>query len=411
MAKNIWYVSKYANILKYGANTRQSYFCEQFAEQGFNVRLIVSNSSHLYESLPTFSKSHFDETASGYHVTWVNSVFKGSASSFKRILSWFVFELGVILMAFRKKYEKPDVIIASSLSLLTVLSGFFYKKFFGAVFIFEVRDIWPKSIVDIKGVSNSKLLIRVLRQVEHLGYKHADHIVGTMPGLKEHVQKEVGLGSKVSFIPQGVDLSFYDNCLEPLNDSFWKQFFPSGKIVVTYTGSFGEANGLEFIVQAAKLLEAESSNIHFLMVGDGYLKEALMSKASGLSNMSFAPAVKKTQVNAILEKSDILIASVLDRPIYEYGISLNKFIDYMYAKKPIVCMFSGHPSLINESGCGFFTPSEDARVFASKILTVANLPESERVAMGMNGYRYLLENMTYPTLTKKYMELFDEASI
>lgn len=403
--KNIWYISKYANIKKYGADTRQANFCSEFAKAEYNVRLITSNSSHLYNYLPKFKSRYLDMRDNGFNVTWVNTLKYSNATSIKRILSWLWFEFFVLMMAFHKKYEKPDVVIVSSLSLFTVLTGCFYRRFYKAKFIFEVRDIWPQTLIDLKGFSSKHPLIWFLRKIERLGYKHSDAIVGTMPGLKLHVENEVGLGSKVHCIPQGVSLDFYKNNQESLSQQYSDEFIPKDKFIVTYTGTFGQANALEYIVEAAKLLKY-SNKIHFLLVGDGYLKEDLVDSAKELSNVTFAPKIAKEQVQYLLSLSDLLVASVRDEKIYKYGMSLNKFIDYMYAKKPIVCMYSGYPSMINEAKCGEFTPAENSSLFAKTIQRYASMKQSERTLIGQNGYNFLINERDFQTLCKKYKDLF-----
>lgn len=407
MKKNVWYISKYANVNAYGADTRQASFCKEFAKAGHNVRLITSNSSHLYSTLPVFKSRYKDMENDGYKVTWVNTLKYSKATSIKRILSWVWFEFFVLIMAFRKQYEKPDVVIASSLSILSVLSGCFYKRFYNAKFIFEVRDIWPQTLIDLKGFSHNHPLIWFLSKVEKLGYKYADSIVGTMPGLKDHVENEVGLGSKVVSIPQGVNLDFYTENQQELSSDFIVNYIPKNKFIVTYTGTMGDANALEYIVSAAKVLQSEQLvNVHFLLVGDGYLKEQLIEQARGINNITFAPAIKKEQVQHVLGLSNILVASVRNEKIYRYGISLNKFIDYMYAKKPVICMFSGYPSMINEANSGEFTPAEDVQSFVDAIKKYQKMSAAELNELGGNGHRFLVEQRVFSTLGNKFMELF-----
>jgi glycosyltransferase involved in cell wall biosynthesis len=408
-SKTIWYVSKYANVKKYGANTRQANFCSEFKKAGYDVRLITSNSSHLFSGLPNFKGRYYDITSESVNVTWVNTIKYSKAASIKRILSWLWFDFFVLMMAFNKKYEKPDIVIASSLSLFTVLTGCFYKKFYKSKFIFEVRDIWPQTLIDLKGFSPKHPLVWLLRKVELFGYQYSDVVVGTMPGLKFHVENEFGLGSKVHCIPQGVNLSFYRNNQENLSPEYIEQYIPNNKFIVTYTGTFGEANALQYIVEAAKKLE-HLSNIHFLLVGDGYLKEDLINSSKGLSNITFAPKIFKEQVQHLLSLSDLLVASVRDEKIYKYGISLNKFVDYMYAKKPIVCMYSGYPSMINEAECGEFTNAEDSDTFARVIKKYQSMTPFNRKVLGERGYEFLIHERSFEALSKKYMELFNETA-
>lgn len=405
MRKKIWVIAKYANIKKFGADSRQASLCKEFADAGHQVKMVVSNSSHLHKKLPRFSRRYFEMENDGYQVTWVDTIKYTHATSLMRIISWLWFEFFVMKLAFKKGVEKPDVVIASSLSLFSVLSGCFYKKIFKAKFIFEVRDIWPDSLVQLKNMSNKHPFIWLLRKVERLGYRYSDKIVGTMPGLHLHVEQEVGLGEKVEFIPQGVNLDFYKESQMVLENDFVSKYIPQNKFLVTYAGTLGSANAIEYIVDAAKLLQS-NTDVCFLIVGEGYMKQKLIEQAKGLSNIIFAPAIKKEQVQALLSYSDLLVASVRDEAIYRYGISLNKFIDYMYAKKPIVCMFSGYPSMLNEAQCGEFTPSEDSITFVEAINKYKMFSGEKLNSIGTNGYSYLIKSRSFDILARKYMELF-----
>ena len=409
--KNIWYISKYANIQPYGADTRQASFCKEFAKQ-HNTRLITSNSSHLYSSLPDIDGRYKDVDYENVEVTWVNTIKYSKATSVKRILSWIWFEVFVILMAFRKRYEKPDVVIASSLSLFSVLSGAFYKKFYKAKFIFEVRDIWPQTLIDLKGISPKHPIVWLLRKFERLGYKYADKIVGTMPNLAEHVEKELQLGHKVEFIPQGVNLSFYEDSQQSVEQDYIDQYIPKDKFIVTYAGTLGVAYALDKVIEAAKMLQQQGdTRVHFVFLGNGIEKQKLQSLSEQLTNVTFAPRVKKEQVLSVLKLSDVLLHSFKMEPVFEYGISPNKFVDYMYAKKPIVCMFSGFPSMLNEANCGEFIPSEDSSALRDTLLRYASLSQQERDEMGENGYQFLVEQRNFEVLSDKYLSMiFDNYS-
>jgi glycosyltransferase involved in cell wall biosynthesis len=406
MNKTVWYISKYANTKKFGAETRQSAFCKVFADKGFDVKLITSNSSHLYASLPKFNGRYFDEESENFDVTWINTPQYHKATSIKRMLSWFWFEFFVMTLMFRKKSQKPDVVIASSLSILSVLSGSFYKLFFKSKFIFEVRDIWPQTLIDLKGMSKNHPLILFLSFIEKLGYKYADEVVGTMPGLSAHVKNVIGRSSNVHFIPQGVSLDFYQKEQERVSVEYIEQYLPEDKFIVTYAGTMGVANALSYIIEAAKILDTKNNNIHFLFVGSGREEGVLKQQAKGLSNVTFAPKVSKAQVQSVLSLSDVLVASVKNETVYQFGISLNKFIDYMYAKRPVICMFSGFPSMINEANCGEFITSEDPESLATTLLKYELMEKVDLDKLGDNGHKFLVEKRSFDVLSDQYIGLF-----
>lgn len=121
------------------------------------------------------------------------------SASYKRILSWFAFEWHLYFLD-RRRLERPDVVIISSLSLLTILYGVFLKRLYGCKLVFEVRDIYPLTLTEELGISACNPLVLLLKFVEKLGYRRADLIVGTMPNLRSHVQKVLGYTKDVFFL-------------------------------------------------------------------------------------------------------------------------------------------------------------------------------------------------------------------
>ncbi len=130
---------------------------------------------------------------------------KYSASrSIRRILSWVHFEWRLLRLP-ANLLPRPDAIIVSSLSLLTVLSGLRLRRRYRSRLIFEVRDIWPLTLTEAGGFSPRSPLVLGLGAIEKLGYRRADAIVGTMPNLRQHVEEVTGSSKPTYCVPMGVD--------------------------------------------------------------------------------------------------------------------------------------------------------------------------------------------------------------
>jgi hypothetical protein len=83
----------------------------------------------------------------------------------------------------------------------------------------------------------------------------------------------------------------------------------------------------------------------------------------------------------------------------------------MYAKKPIVCMFSGYPSMLNEANCGEFIPSENSRVLADTVIKYSEMSVFELKILGENGYEFLVQSRNVVKLSKQYIRLFNEKTL
>lgn len=399
---NIWIICKYASPDKYFFGTRHFYLAKEWSKEGYDVTIFTSNSSHLTDRLPKFKGKKKIEYIHKVRAIWLNTIDVKKSNSISRILSWLHFEWQFFTLS-KASIPKPDVIIVSSLSILSIISGLFYSKKFKTKFILEIRDIWPLSAIELGKFSKYNFFILFLSFIENLGYKYADYIVGTMPNLKEHIENKLKREvTNCLCIPQGINLEFYHKKTYQKHNI--NHILPENKFIIAYAGTLNRNNPIDILLQVAKELEAESK-LFFLILGDGDQKKRLMDEYDCLTNVKFTGKVEKTQVNAIL-KNVSLCFDAIDSQIAKFGISRNKWIDYMYAARPIICSYSGFKSMINEAHCGSFVPFGDIEGLKNEILKYMNLPNSEIELIGKNGREFLLKNRTFDKLANDYAKLF-----
>ena len=139
--KTIWCISKYASPPTYGVGSRLFYICREFTKMGLNVLLISSDSNHLScypKSDKVYNSEKFDKMS---HI-WIKTLKYSRSASIRRLLSWLDFEFKLFSLKI-SDFEKPDVVIISSLSILTIIYGIFIKKKYDCKLVFEIRDIYP----------------------------------------------------------------------------------------------------------------------------------------------------------------------------------------------------------------------------------------------------------------------------
>jgi glycosyltransferase involved in cell wall biosynthesis len=397
----VWYVSKYVAPKSLASGSRGFLIMREISRMGHKVVIITSDSNHL-ASPPVLHQSYELQQIDDLQLWWIRTLKFKIAKSLRRILSWLDFEWKLWRMP-KGHLPKPDAIVVSSLSLLTILNGFLLRRRFHCRLIFEIRDIWPLTIVEEGGFSKWNPFVICLGFVERLGYKYSDVIVGTMPNLGEHVKHNLGQAKPVYCIPMGIDpLSIEQD--EELPPDYVDSYIPKNKFIVVHAGTIGITNALETFLECASLMK-DNSQVHFLIVGEGDLRQRYQEKYSSLPNLTFAPRVPKSMVQAVLSKCDLVYFSVHPSKVWRYGQSLNKVIDYMLSAKPIVASYSGYPSMIDEAGCGTYVASGDVRALRAEIERYFNMGAAERVAMGEKGRRWILSNRTYEKLARDYVRL------
>jgi glycosyltransferase involved in cell wall biosynthesis len=368
--------------------------------KGNDVTVFTSNSSHLTDKLPKFKESVFIEFINGVRAVWLNTFKSKTSIGISRILSWLHFDFS-LLMIKKKHFPNPDVIIVSSLSLTTVLPGWILARRYKAKFIFEVRDIWPLSILILGRYSKYNPFIIYLTWLEKFGYKNADLIVGTIPNLIQHVRENCKINTKCICIPQGVSLRFYEQEQVEINEEYLNNYIPKNKFIICYAGTINANNPLENLINAAKILSL-NDKIHFIILGNGDRKDFFQEITTGFKNISFPPVIPKNQMNSFLQNVDLCYDSC-NSELTKFGLSRNKWIDYMYASKPIICSYDGFQSMINEANCGSFVKFNDVEKLAKAIQMYSKLNKSELTIMGERAKKFVTENRRFDYLAAKYL--------
>jgi len=315
------------------------------------------------------------------------------------VFSWRVFQLAT--SPFLVNWGKPDVVWASSPHLFTGLAGERLARRLKIPFLFEVRDLWPESLIALGGLSPRHPFILTLDQIERYLYRNADHIVTLLPLASEYIQAKGADPNKISWLPNGVDL---ENVPQPEPPE------PKDEFTILYAGTHGLANGLDILLDAAAILseKKQAQHIRFRLVGDGPEKPRLRSRAEqlGLRNVSFEDPVPKQDVYRLLASGDALVAILKDADLFsKWGVSPNKIFDYMAVARPVLFAISAPANPVEEAGAGIAVPSNDPVAIANAVLKLAQMTPQERWEMGLRGRRYVEEKHAFNVLVDRLDEL------
>ena len=403
LKKTIWYINKYASPPGANGGLRGLSLAKEFKKLGHEAIVVNSRSNHYIVKPETggepigggFTISHHWGVSTFTHrsITYIKT------SSLRRILSWLHFEWGLLRLP-TQKLPEPTHIIVSSLSLLTILNGYRLARKFKSRLIFEIRDIWPLSLTIESSYSLTNPLVMVLSWIEKFGYEKADVVVGTMPNLKEHVHRVAGQTVRVESIGLGLD----PDLTESLKAKPSNRKHPG--IVFTYSGSIGRANALPIILDVFAELDPHT-NIEFHLYGKGDYLQDLKQRYETSRNIFFHGEVARSQLMQMLQDSDALILSAENSEIWRYGQSLHKVVEYMASARPIIAVYSGFPSMIDEAECGVFVDPSNQQEIVRAITNMANLSAKKRQEIGDRGRQWIVKHRTYRKLAMQYLTVMD----
>ncbi|SNR36445.1 glycosyltransferase family 4 protein [Lutibacter flavus] len=401
--KVIWIINQTAGKPDSGWGERHFNFSKYWISKGYKVKIISGSYNHLFINQPKISNKTFtlEEIEENITFCWVKIPPYDGGSIFK-LWSMIVFAFKVLFLK-SSLLEKPSNIIVSSMPIFPILSGIYLKKKFNSKkLLFEIRDLWPLTPMYLSGYSKFHPMIILMSWIEKKGYKKSDNIVSLLPNASSYINKISGDASKFNWISNGIDEKLL--LKESLPDSIIKQI-PNNKFIIGYTGTMGMANALEYLIEAS-ILMVQNKEVHFVLVGNGYLKKSLMQKTAGNLNITFIDKINKGQVQSILKHFNVCFVGRNDTPLFDYGVSSNKYFDYMLASKPVLESSNFIKSPVELSNCGITVLPESGKAIVEGILELQKMSTKKLEGIGENGLIYVRKYHNFGYLSDKYLKLF-----
>lgn len=405
---NILLINHYAGSIRHGMEYRPYYLGRQWVKNGHNVRVLAASHSHYRTHQPELSAAIREEIHDGISYRWYQTP-EYSANGIGRVRNIVMFLWKIVMDEERLVDEfKPDVVIASSTYPMDIWPARRIARRSKAQLIYEVHDLWPLSPIELGNMSRWHPFIIWCQWAEDYAYRHCDKVVSMLPKPQTHMVSRGMSPEKFSYIPNGINIEEWDT-IESLPADTQAQLAlikKRGRPIVGYTGAYGLANGLDALLDAAKLAV---DKFEVVLVGHGPEYEKLSKRIADekISNVALLPAIPKSCIPAFLALIDIAYIGLLPQPLFRFGISPNKLMDYMMAAKPIVMAIDAGNDPVEEAGCGLTVAPGDACAIRDGIVKLAGMTPEARNELGKKGRRFILENHTYPVLAKRFLDVIE----
>ncbi|KJS11985.1 MAG: hypothetical protein JL56_14175 [Desulfotomaculum sp. BICA1-6] len=390
--RRLWILNHYAAGPGDSGGTRHYDLARQLVSMGWDVSIMAASFNHQQHRddrlLPGEKMS--EEVRHGVRFVWLRTPAYYD-NGWRRIWNMLVFTILAIRLGWSR--ERPGVIIGSSVHLFAVWAAFVLAKHHRCRFVFEVRDLWPQTLIDIGKVSEKHPVVWVLRRLELFLYRRADRIIVLLSRASEYMVQFGIPAEKIFYLPNGVNLARYHEILQPLDVELEKLANSlTGKFVTAYTGTLGMANSLDTLLDAAAILKQHGNQqIQFLIVGNGPEKTRLIQRTAQeqLINVTFVDPLPKDYIPFLLSQVNTGIHSFQDSPVFQWGVSPNKIFDYMAAGLPVIFLCNrAYSNPVTASGGGYVLPGEDAPALARALLDLAEQPE-HAAALGQKARAYV----------------------
>lgn len=321
----------------------------------------------------------FETEEDGIRVHWLPVRYDNRMSYRRRLHAFGAFALRA---DDRARRIGGDVVFATSTPLTIAIPGVRASRALRVPMVFEVRDLWPEMPIAM-GALRNPVLRRAAQALERYAYRNAAHVVALSPGMRDGVLR-VRPDAEVSVVPNSCDLDLFNP------ERTGPELFLSdkehlrGETIVSYSGTFGAVNGVDYLARIAAASAAKGANIKYVAVGDGAATRAIRAEAQRMGvlgrNFFMYPQIAKREMPSLMRATSLPLSLFVD--IREMQVnSANKFFDALASGNAIGLNYGGwQADLVRSCGLGIVLPPTDAERSAGKILEFLADPRRVREA-------------------------------
>jgi glycosyltransferase involved in cell wall biosynthesis len=384
----ILYFYQYFSTSRGSWGTRVHEFTSEWVKKGHSVTVITS----VYAKSDLKASKFIEvQTFDGVKVIVVNVRVDNKQSFLKRIYTFLVYAFLSSWYALTSRY---DVAVASSGPITAGLPGLIAKYIRRKKMVFEVRDLWPQGAIEMD-MLRQPLLIKMAYWFERFCYRSADLIVALSPGMKKEIEQK-WQGTPVISITNAANIELFST---PVEEVDLASHGLQPKAYALYAGNIGKVNNVEWMYEAARLLQEKGSRIRIALIGDGQLREGLIDRKNreGLTHLVFVPLMPKRQLVGFVQQSLVSLVPLANKPVLITS-SPNKFYESLAAGVPVIQTTNGWmKDFVDTYQVGFTVDPDDPAAL------VSSLTELDREADKVNEMKSRCQSVASAHFDKRLL--------
>lgn len=303
--------------------------------------------------------------------------------------------------------ERPDVVIATSPQLLVGLTGWWIGRLKRCPFVFEVRDLWPESLLASGVGRQDSLLIRSLERLASFLYHRSDRIAVVTEAFKDNLVMRRGLPTeKIDVVENGVETELFspekDGAVIRTSNGL------DGRFIVSYIGTIGSAHGLDIILQAARRLNEILPEALFLLVGEGAEKEKLraLAEKERLSNILFLDQQPRHTIPLFINASDVCLVLLRKAELFTTVLP-SKMLEFMACGRPVVLGVDGQArKILDQAEAGVYISPGDPEALVQAVIDLYRDP-TLRSRLGENGREFICKHYSRKQKALQYLGILE----
>lgn len=275
--------------------------------------------------------------------------------------------------------------------------------------VYNVQDVFPDSMVNSGMTHKGSFLWKIGRKIENYSYSHAKHIVVISEDFKNNLLEKKVPEEKITVIPNWADLSGIFPVPREENKLISNFQLDPSCFYVTYSGNIGLSQNMDLLLEAAKILEHEISELRFVIIGDGADKERVQARVAdeAIKNVIMLPFQPYEDIAHVFSLGDI--GMIISKPGIGGSSVPSKTFNILAASCPILASFDKQSELcqlLEKYHCGMIAEADSLDQFLSGIRYLYNNPEI-RKQLGQNGMQYVSDNLSFEKPANHYVDVLE----
>jgi glycosyltransferase involved in cell wall biosynthesis len=402
---HILFVAHFAGSPRHGMVHGHYHLAREWVKAGHQVTIIAAGWAHTRDKQPNLKARVTEEIVDGIRYLWLRVPPYDPIKKVGRIVNLVSFASQALLLS--PKLERLDIVICSSHCPFAFLAAERYARKSSAKLVFEVRDLWPLTLIELGGASRRNPLIIAMQWAEDRAYKNSDCVISVLPEAKDYMTSRGMNRQKFAYVPNGyaTELDSVSELPNADHQNRLRQFQSEHAFMIVYAGRIGLANALDSLIRAVALLD--DSSVGVVIVGAGAYLRNLKKLVADLrigARIIFLEPVRKDQIRGILSHCEACFIGLRPSSLFRFGVSPTKLNDYLAAGKPVICAIDAPCEAAHDSGAAIVCSVNDPQAIASAIRRLRDMTEDQRLEMGRLGREWLMANRDYSILSARFLD-------
>ncbi|MCW4023191.1 MAG: glycosyltransferase family 4 protein [archaeon] len=262
-----------------------------------------------------------------------------------------------------------------------------------------------KTVSPSMKIKLSNFFMKRLGQIEKKAAQKATLVVTVSRYSVQKIVELYGVDEKkIRTVPNGVDLQRFkpDNDCEDAK----KLVGDNNEHVVLFVGNLIPRKGLHFLVEAAKKVIKDNNKTKFVVVGDGPLKNSLISFAQQqdvFDNFAFLGKVSDSVLPQLYRYADLFVS-----PSVQEGQGIT-FLEAQASGTPVVAFnVSAITEVVKHKQTGLLVEPNNQLLGDAISELLSN--DALREKMGKSGREFVSNNFSWGICAQKLFEVYCEAT-